>query len=142
MSFKVIRSISDIVTEAASKETVEEQAEILRRNTHDSLALVLKSIYDEKIIWLLPNCAPPYKPNHRLNIQGAFYREAPRKIKIFIQGAGYDHLNKVKREYLFIDFLENIDASDAELMIHALTDRSFPGLSKEAIELAFPTIFN
>ncbi len=43
------------------------------------------------------------------------FREA-RRLKIFIKGGGYDELNQIKREALFISLLEDIDNDDAELL--------------------------
>lgn len=104
------------------------------------LIAVLKAIYDEKIEWLLPDCAPPWKKNGLKQISGALAQNT-RKIRMFIKGAGYDNIKQSKREMLFIEFLESIDDNDAELMVHALTDRQLPGLTKEMVEEAFPGIF-
>ena len=58
-----------------------------------------------------------------------------------MKGGGYDGLNQVKREGLFISLLEDIDNADAELLCKMITKKPFKGLSKKVLEEIFPQIY-
>jgi hypothetical protein len=68
------------------------------------------------------------------------YKEA-RRLRIFIQGGGYDNLEKVKRENLFISLLEDIDNGDAELLCKMIAQKPLKGLPKSVVFAAFPEDF-
>ena len=108
-------SISEIVNKAAELNTVEEKVEWLRKYESPALRTVLKYTYDKSVEFLIPNTPPPWKKNSYIGVEGMLYNEA-RRLKIFIKGGGYDNLNQVKREQLFISLLEDIDNNDAELL--------------------------
>jgi hypothetical protein len=62
-------------------------------------------------------------------------------MKIFIEGGGYDNLNQVKREGLFISLLEDIYNEDAKLLAnYAIAQKSFKGLRKSTVVKAFPDL--
>jgi len=133
-------SIAEIVNKATELKTVEEKVEWLRK--HDSVALrtVLKYTYDKNVEFLIPDTAPPWKKNQYVGVEGMLYNEA-RRLKIFIKGGGYDDLNKVKREQLFISLLEDIDNADAELLCKMIAQKPLKGLSKNVVITAFPQEF-
>lgn len=56
----------------------------------------------------------------------------------FIEG-GNPNLKQVRREYLFVQFLENLDKDDAELIL-AVKDKKIPykGITKKFIEEVYP----
>jgi hypothetical protein len=133
-------SVAEIVNKATELKTVEEKVEWLRK--HDSVALrtVLKFTYDKDVEFLIPNTPPPWKKNQYVGVEGMLYNEA-RRLKIFIKGGGYDNLNKVKREQLFISLLEDIDNADAELLCKMIAQKPLNGLSKNVVIKAFPQEF-
>jgi hypothetical protein len=133
-------SVAEIVNKATELKTVEEKVEWLRK--HDSIALrtVLKFTYDKDVEFLIPNTPPPWKKNQYVGVEGMLYNEA-RRLKIFIKGGGYDNLNKVKREQLFISLLEDIDNADAELLCKMIAQKPLNGLSKNVVIKAFPQEF-
>jgi hypothetical protein len=90
--------------------------------------------------FLIPNTPPPWKKNQYAGVEGMLYNEA-RRLKIFIKGGGYDNLNKVKREQLFISLLEDIDNADAELLCKMIAQKPLKGLSKNVVITAFPQEF-
>ena len=63
-----------------------------------------------------------------------------RRLRIFINGGGYDDLNQVKRENLFISLLEDIDNSDAELLCKMIEKKPLKGLSHKTVVEAFPDL--
>lgn len=130
-------SISEIVNKAAELNTVEEKVEWLRKYESPALRTVLKYTYDKSVEFLIPNTPPPWKKNSYIGVEGMLYNEA-RRLKIFIKGGGYDNLNQVKREQLFISLLEDIDNNDAELLCKMIAQKPLKGLSRNVVVKAFP----
>jgi hypothetical protein len=133
-------SITEIIQGAAAKKTTEEKIDYLRRNDSPPLRIVLKYTYDNAIEFLIPDTPPPWEKNeYEDEAKSLLFREA-RKLKIFIKNGGYDNLNQVKREQLFISLLEDIDNDDAETLCQMISKKPFKGLTKKTIEEAFPNL--
>ena len=133
-------SITEIIQGAAEKKTTEEKIDFLRRNDSPPLRIVLKYTYDNAIEFLIPDTPPPWEKNeYEDEAKSLLFREA-RKLKIFIKNGGYDNLNQVKREQLFISLLEDIDNDDAETLCQMISKKPFKGLTKKTIEEAFPNL--
>lgn len=131
-------SISEIVDKATELKNKKEKVEWLQKNNSAPLRTVLQYTYDkENIEFLIPNTPPPWKKNSYIGVEGMLYSEA-RRLRIFVKGGGYDNLNQVKRENLFISLLEDIDNSDAELLCKMIAQKPIKGLPKSVVEEAFP----
>jgi hypothetical protein len=134
-------SLYEILYEASGLKNESEKIDKLKKHDTPAIRKLLKFIYDEKVKILLPNSIPPWKRNNIHNIQSELIRSI-RKLNMFTEGTGYDTLKPVKREHLFIQFLESIDDNDASYVVLALTDRKIDGLEKETIEKAYDGIFD
>lgn len=133
-------SISEIVAKVATMSKTEEKVEWLQKHDSTPLRMILQSTYDkERVQWLLPDSPPPWKKNeYESEAKSMLYKEA-RRLKIFIKGGGYDNMNKVKRETLFIQLLQDVDNEDADMLAnHCITQKPFKGLQKKTINKAFP----
>ena len=130
-------SIAEIVNKAPELKTEKERVEWLQKHDNPALRTVLKYTYDPTIEFLIPDTPPPWKKNDYIGVEGMLYSEA-RRLKIFIKGGGYDNLNKVKREQLFISLLEDVDNADAELLCKMITKKPFKGITKSVAMAAFP----
>lgn len=131
-------SISEIVKKAAEFKTDNEKIQWLKSNNTAPLRTVLKFTYDkENIKFLIPDTPPPWKKNSYVGVEGMLYKEA-RRLRIFIAGGGYDNIDKVKRESLFISLLEDIDNNDAELLCKMIAQKPLPGLPLKVVKAAFP----
>lgn len=133
-------SISEIVNKVSELKTKEEKIAWLRKNDNIPLRIVLRLMYDENIEFLIPNTAPPWKKNAFVGVEGMLYKEA-RRLRIFVKGGGYESLNQVKRENLFISLLEDIDNNDAELLCQMIAQKPVKGLTRKTLEEAFPDLF-
>ena len=134
----MLLSISEIVTKAGELKTEAEKIEWLRKNESIPLRTVLKFTYDtDRVKFLVPNTPPPWKKNGYVGVEGMLYKEA-RRLGIFVQGGGYDNINQVKREQLFISLLEDIDDKDAVLLTKMIQQKPLKGLPKSVIVKAFP----
>jgi hypothetical protein len=136
----MLLSISEIITKATELKTKQEKIDWLRKNDSFALKIILKFMYDNKLIeFLIPNTPPPWKKNGYTGIEGMLYKEAKR-LKIFVKGGGYDDLNQVKREQLFIVLLETVNDNDAELLCKMIAQKPLKGLSRNAVSEAFPDL--
>lgn len=130
-------SISEILKRTSELPTIEEKIDFLRTNQSVPLCSILKNIYDAEIKFILPEGAPPYKPNPYPGQELRLYSEN-RRLYIFMEGQG-PNLSKVRREQLFIEMLEAVDTEDAKLLI-AMKDKQMPytGITGELVMQAFP----
>ena len=134
------KSIAEILAKAGKAKAAKDKADILRKNNSTPLQTILKLTYDEGVEFLVPDSEPPYRPSDAHESHGMLYSEA-RRLRIFVKGGGYDTLNQLKRESLFIEMLEAIDKDDAQVLIDMITKRKFKGLTKKNVEEAFPEMF-
>jgi hypothetical protein len=133
-------SISEILAKAAEFTKKQDKIDWLRQNDNPALRIILKYTYDNSVKFLIPDTAPPWKKNEfEDEAKSLLYREA-RRLKIFIEGGGYDHINQMKREQLFISLLEDVDNDDAETLVHMISKKSFKGITKKAVLEAFPDL--
>lgn len=132
------KAISEIVSEAIKLKTNEEKIAHLQKHKSDTLRVILRLMYNtEQIEFLIPNVPPPWKKNGYKDVEGMLYKES-RRLGIFVKGMGYDNLNQVKRENLFISLLEDIDDNDAELLCKMIQQKPLKGLPKSVVVAAFP----
>jgi hypothetical protein len=134
----MLLSISEIITKASEMKKNEDKIEYLQKNESIPLRTVLKFTYDtDRIQFLIPNVPPPWKKNGYVGVEGMLYKEA-RRLGIFVKGGGYDSMNQVKREQLFISLLEDVDDKDAELLAKMIQQKPLKGLPKSVVVAAFP----
>ena len=134
-------SMSEILSETGKLKSKKDKVAFLQQNTNPAFLAVLRLIYDKEIEFLIPDTAPPWKYNDHVDAKTMLYREA-RRLKIFIKGGGYDNLNQIKRENLFISLLEDIDNSDADLFAkHMISHTPAKGVTLKTVQEAFPNLF-
>jgi hypothetical protein len=134
------KSIYNILKECAEPKSVNERVERLQKNGIPVVKQILKYAFDPAIEFDLPEGAPPYKPCEYLDQEGRLYSEA-RKLYLFTKD-GNPSLKKMKREMLFIQFIEGIDKDDATLIV-AMKDKKLPfkGINADVVKKAFPDLF-
>ena len=135
------RSISEIVNHCSTIKSKSDKVAWLQENTSQPLQVVLKNIYDSRVEFLIPDTPPPWTPNEfEDEAKSLLFREA-RRLNIFIKGGGYDNLNQIKREGLFISLLEDLDNDDAILLAnHMINQKPVKGLTKAVVNEAFPNL--
>jgi hypothetical protein len=131
--------VAEILKKASEITDENQRIDWLRQNNSVALESMLRGAYDPKIVWLLPEGAPPYKVNDLVDQQNRLYTEA-RKLYLFIEG-GNPNLKQLRREALFIELLETLDPEDAKLLL-AVKEKHipYPGVTKEIVAKAFPNI--
>ena len=136
----VRRSISEIINKAIEIPIKKDKVAWLQENQSQPLKTILKLWFDESVEFLIPDSAPPWKKNeYEDEAKSLLYQEA-RRLKIFIKGGGYDNLNQIKRESLFISLLEDVDNDDAEMLCKMISKKSPKGLSLKTVMNAFPDL--
>lgn len=133
-------SIGEIIAKTAEYQKKQDKIDWLRKNDNPALRIILKYTYDSSIKFLIPDTPPPWNKNEfEDEAKSLLYREA-RRLRIFIEGGGYDNLKQLKREQLFISLLEDVDNDDAEILIKMIAKKSFKGITKKAVMEAFPDL--
>ena len=117
-------SLHEIFEQVSKEATPTKKVEVLRENDSHGLQVFLRCVYDDSVTWLVPDTTPPYEPNEAPEWDLADMRleqEMP-KIGRFIQVDGQipnqgKDLTKNRREELFIQLLEGLHPSEAELLL-------------------------
>ena len=132
--------MSEVLDKVAKAKTKEKKIELLREYNTDALRMVLKSSFDPNIEWDLPEGDVPYKPNespegteHNMLVHEA------RTLFHYIKG-GNPQLTTNRRENMFIQMLEGLHQSEAELVVAAkdkALHRKYKGLSANVVKEAF-----
>ena len=137
----VHKSISEVVAETGKLKSTSEKVAHLQKNDSFALRTVVQATYDPSIEFLIPNTPPPQKKNEYEDEAKAMLISDSRRLRIFVKGGGYDNIKPVKRESLFISFLEDIDNDDAELLAnYMICKKPFKGISLKVIKEAFPQL--
>lgn len=133
--------IAEILKIVSEQKSVEDRVRKLQELNTPVLQQILKYALDPSIVWKLPEGQPPYNPSPYDDTQGMLYQEA-RRMYLFIEG-GNDNLTPLRREQLFISFLESIDKEDAKLII-AAKDKKIPykGITAKLVNTAFPGLIS
>lgn len=130
------------IIEKATSLPRKEAIDWLKKNDSVPFRQILRFIYDQDLKILLPTSIPPFKKTSVPEEERMFlvFNEA-RRLKIFIEGYGYDNLAKLKREMLFCEILENIHPKDAEILGQGLLRKPIKGLTDKMVIEAFPDLF-
>lgn len=129
-------SIAEVIQKACEIKNKKDKVEFLKANDSRPLRNILKLTYDKSIDIMLPDVPPPYTPSPSSESHGALFRES-RKLKYFVNGFGGETLNQARRESLFIQMLESVDAEDAKVLCNMIAQRPFKGLTGAVINEAF-----
>ncbi len=133
-------SIAEVLRKVHTAKTKDKKISILREHDTDSLRMIIKSSFDPKIKWVLPEGSVPFRPNeapegteHTLLVQEA------KKLWHFIEGAD-NQTPRMKKETMFIQMLEGLHKDEAEVLIVAKDKKlhqKFKGLSDNVVKTAF-----
>lgn len=130
----MIVGISEIL-EQCSKLPKEQRVAHLQKFDSTPLRAILQYALDPRVEWDLPKGKPPYKPCELHDQEGRLYQDV-RKFQYFVKGNNIHH---IKRETMFIEFIEGLAPKDAEL-ICAVKDKKIPykGINASLVNNAFP----
>ena len=142
------KSLHEIFTEIDKVTSVTKKAQILKENESDGLKIVLRGAFDTGIQWLIPDTKPPYEPNDAPDYDLADMKlqlEA-RKIGRFATFNGNPtaqgkDLSKTRREQLFIQLLEGLHTTEADILLSMVKKKlNYKGLTAKLSNKAFPNL--
>ena len=132
--------ISEILDKVSKLKSKKDKVKFLQDNNTDSLRMVLKSAFDPKIKWLLPEGDVPYKRNDAPEgTEHSVLAYEARKLYHFIEGGNAD-ITQGKRETMFIQMLEGLHESEADVLCAAkdkVLHQKYKGLSEPVVKEAF-----
>ena len=131
---------SEIFEKVGKLKTKKEKVSYLQQNNTDALRMVIKSSFDPKIKWLLPEGSVPYVPNDAPEgTEHNVLSYESRKLYHFIEG-GNPTLTQNKRETMFVQLLEGLHEDEAEVLVAAKDKKlhqKYKGLSNNVVKEAF-----
>ena len=131
---------SEVLEKLGKLKTKKQKVKYLQDNNSDSLRMAIKSSFDPKIVWLLPEGPVPYVPNDAP--EGTEHTDLAyeaRKLYNFIKG-GNGQISQNKREALFVQMLEGLHPDEAQLLVAAkdkALHKEYKGLSTNVVKEAF-----
>ena len=132
--------MSEILDKVAKAKTKEQKVNLLRQHNSAALRMVIKSSFDPNIEWELPDGDVPYTRNDAP--EGTEHNQLiheARTLFHYIRG-GNPKLSQNRRENMFIQMLEGLHESEAEIIIAAKDKslhRKYKGLSSNVVKEAF-----
>jgi hypothetical protein len=136
--------ISEVLEFAGRLATKKEKIEYLQANNSRPLRNILKGSYDDSVEFNLPKGRPSYrKDDAPKGLEPSNLHRVSRRFKYFFKGGIGDQLSSAKRERMFINCLESLHPSEAELLL-VMKDKKmagkYKGLTPALIADAFPTL--
>ena len=131
---------SEILGKLSKLKTKKQKIAHLRKYNSDSLRQVIKSSFDPKVKWALPFGEVPYIQNEAP--EGTEHNNLSyesRKLYHFIEG-GNNKLTQNKRESMFVQMLEGLHPSEADILVAAkdkVLHQKYKGLSDNVVKEAF-----
>ena len=114
----------------------------LQQNKSPALMDILRINFDDDVVSLLPTGAPSYEKDDApagheyLNLQ-----RGHRRFKYFFKGPVANETPALRREGMFLSFIESLHGDEAELVI-AAKDKSlkYKGITKKFVQDTFPNL--
>ena len=132
--------MSEVLTKVNNAKTKDKKIAVLKEHDTDALRMVIKSSFDPKIRWVMPEGQVPYKPNEAPEgTEHTLLAQEARRLYHFIEG-GDNETPKMRKETMFIQMLEGLHHSEAEVVCYAkdkILHQKYKGLSDNVVKTAF-----
>lgn len=132
----MVIGIAEIIEKISKYRTTQDKINAFKANDSLAMRIILQGCYDPNVVWNLPEGIPPYKPNELVDQEHILLKECAY-IKYFIKGF-HDNINQVKRETMFVQFLERLAPKDAELLCKVKEKKPLKGVTMQHVTEAFP----
>jgi len=141
MTYSSYKEVFEIFEEFEKQSTDEERKQVLSKYKDvQALKDILRGTFDESLQFLLPEGKPPYTPNLPQSVPSTLLREH-KKFGFFVEGGPGSSMPAYRREKIFIQLLESIHPSDAELVLSMIAKKApVINLTKNLVEEAFPNL--
>ena len=134
--------ISEVLQKVSNAKTKAQKIKLLRDNNTPALRAILIVNYDESVVSLLPDGNVPYRPNDApAGTEHTVLEHEYRKLYLFFKG-GSSSLKQSKREDLFIQMLEGLQETEAEVLVAAkdkILHKKYK-ITRACVEEASPSI--
>ena len=132
--------LSEVLDKVHKAKTKDKKVAILQEFDTEPLRMVIKSSFDPNIEWEMPSGEVPYQANEApIGTEHNVMRRECKKLYRFIKG-GDPALPRAKKETLFIQMLEGLHKSEAEMVVNAKDKKLhqvYKGLSAAVVKEAF-----
>ena len=132
--------ISEILDKVSKAKTKQNKVALLKQYNSPALRMVIKSSFDPKIKWALPEGEVPFKRNEApAGTEHSVLAYESRKLYHYIRGGNGD-LSQSKRETMFVQMLEGLHESEADVLVAAkdgVLHQMYKGLSANVVKEAF-----
>lgn len=136
--------LPEIFKEANKLATREERIAFLRENQSPAMKDIIRIAFDKDVVSLLPEGAPPYKPDdapegHSIS---SLYKKF-KDFRYFFKGPAGNGMDALKREARFVSLLESVHPSEAVLLIRAkdkILHKKLMGITRKLCQDAFPDL--
>ena len=132
----MVIGIAEFFEKVGKLKRTQEKIDALKHNDSLVLRIILQAAYDPNVKWALPPGTPPYKANELVDQEHVLIKEC-EKLKYFIVGF-YDNLQPLKRETMFVEFLERLAPKDAELICLIKDKKPIKGITYQHVVEALP----
>ena len=134
--------ISEVLQKVSNAKTKTEKVKLLQEYNSQALRSILIWNYDDTVISMLPEGEVPFRPNEApAGTEHTILEQEYRKLYNYIKG-GNNELKQMRRENMFVQLLEGLHSSEAELLV-LVKDGNLQQkyrITKAVVEEAFPQI--
>lgn len=131
--------VYEVLDQVEKLRSNKEKVEFLRKHDTGALRDVLRGSLDDRIVWLLPDTPPPYKPNRPESVPSSLVRECVN-LAYFVKGGKGPNMSQGRREKMFIGLLEAIHPKDASLVIDMVAKKAPKSVNYKLVKEAFPDL--
>jgi hypothetical protein len=132
--------ISEILDKVSKAKTKQNKVALLKQYNSPALRMVIKSSFDPKIKWALPEGEVPFKRNDApAGTEHSVLSYESRKLYHYIEG-GNSQITQRKKETMFVQMLEGLHETEADVLVAAkdgLLHQMYKGLSANVVKEAF-----
>ena len=133
-------TVHEIFTKINNAKDKPKKIEVLKRYDQPYIRQLLKAAFDPKIKWILPEGTPPYIANEApVGTEHTLLKNETRRLYLFIEG-GDSTISRTRKETLFIQMLEGLHQSEAEVLINVKDkklNKVYKGLTAEMVKESF-----
>jgi len=134
--------VHEIFELVSKQRTKAKKVEVLKEQRCDALTALLIWNFDDTVVSLLPEGEVPYQRNEvPVGTDHTSLRKEWKNLYHFVKG-GNDTLSKTRRESMFIQILEGLHPTEADVLC-LVKDKKLASaykITREVVESAFPDI--
>lgn len=134
--------ISDVLTEASKITKKADRVAYLQKNSSPALRDVLRIAFDDDVVSVLPTGAPSYeKDDAPAGHEYLNLHRGHRRFKYFFKGPVANETPALRREGMFLSFIESLHGEEAEMVIAAKDKKlKYKGITKALVKDTFPNL--